>query len=135
MDEFQNQRFENLVDNMMKDSTLESPSSGFTSKLMKEIATLAKSERLVYKPLLSKNVKYFLIVAFVLLLAGLVAMVDLESTLFTYPLRQMGYLGKLSDYLPSFEWSRTFVYAFVFMALMIFVQVSFLKRFFERRLI
>jgi len=46
---------ENLIDKMMAENTLESPSIDFTSKIMSQVLVAEKSKIKTYKPLISNQ--------------------------------------------------------------------------------
>ena len=58
---------EKLVEHMMKESSLESPSPDFTQRVMAEILATEKSKALVYKPVISKKA-WFIILGGILIL-------------------------------------------------------------------
>ncbi|MET1260923.1 hypothetical protein ABV409_16385 [Flagellimonas sp. DF-77] len=134
MDEHQNKDLNGLVDKFMVEAPLERPSADFTEKLMAKVAMLPKKGLIAYKPLLSNKLKIIWGLVFVLLLAGLVPMVDAAAEGHVYGALAKSYLKSVSAYLPSFEWSKSYVYGFVFMAVMVLIQVGYLKRFFENRI-
>ena len=51
---------ENLIDKMMSENTLESPSIDFTSKIMSQVLVAEKSKVKVYKPLISRTTWVFI---------------------------------------------------------------------------
>ena len=48
--------YENLVDKVMAEGTMQKPSADFTSRVMSQVLVLQKTKRIVYKPLISKSV-------------------------------------------------------------------------------
>jgi hypothetical protein len=120
---------EKLVDHIMKDAVLTSTSSDFTSKVMLQIAATQTSKTTVYKPLISKSV-------LILILAGVVALfiyVILDKT------PQKSWADDLDFNLifenslnPLLKFSKITLYCAVFTTIMLFMQISFLKKHFDK---
>lgn len=51
----EDKNIEKLVDHIMKDTILESPSFDFTSKIMSQVLATKTSDVTVYKPLISRT--------------------------------------------------------------------------------
>ena len=128
MKENDDKLFEKLAAAMMKDSKLEKPSLDFTAKVMSQVMMGKTSAVYVYKPLISK---YVFIVIFGCLIA-----------LFFYLKPQADNpVSRLSDSIfyditaiALFDFSKITVYSAVIATLMLLVQISFLKRYFDNRL-
>jgi ABC-type uncharacterized transport system permease subunit len=58
---------ENLIDKMMCEETLHSPSMYFTSNIMSQILVAEKSQAKIYKPLISKAVWLFIMASLIAL--------------------------------------------------------------------
>jgi hypothetical protein len=122
---------EKLVDQIMKDQTLESPSFDFTSKLMAQIIAAKTNEVKVYKPLISKPVWIGIIGSIVLLFTynmlygnqpsnGLLAKLNFNSF---YVL----HLGEM------FHFSKVATYSVVLSTLLFFIQIPLLKNYFNSK--
>lgn len=119
---------ENLVDTIMKDSKLETPSLDFTTKVMLQVLTTKNSEVYVYKPLISKFVFILVFGCFITLFFRLEPQTDswygnLSSSIFYN-----------NNSISLFNFSKITIYSVVLATLMLFVQISFLKKYFEDQL-
>ncbi|NHN26407.1 hypothetical protein FIA58_012030 [Flavobacterium jejuense] len=133
MKEVQN-REEDFIKKMMDKSILEQPSTGFTLKIMQE---LAKENQLVAinKPLISKQIWMLIIISFLFLISfpfyfmGLKIQESHSSVLF----------GKIIDnsiwqLFSSLNFSKTVTYALLVFAFFSLLQVLFIKSYFDKRL-
>ena len=119
---------EKLVDNIMKDSQVESPSFDFTANVMSKVLTTKTNEAYVYKPLISRSV-FFLVFGSVLLLF-IYAFIHGELSKDI----RINYLNFSIAYntLPiSFlNFSKETSYILFLSTLMLLIQISFLKHLF-----
>jgi len=125
-----------LVDSMMKEVSLESPSKDFEFHVMSSINKLSAREAITYKPLISKSTWILLAFGFIALMGYLIFGItwqDSESVitinfdvLFNNSFTQS--LGKL-------KFSNIFAYAILSLAFMLLIQISFLKNYFDKRLV
>jgi hypothetical protein len=134
MKEQANTSVENLVDKMMKSSTLESPSVDFTSQILSKIETLQQSKTTVYQPLISKKI-------WVLIISGCIALVvyaffstssESSSWLSTVDYSKLPTFN-ISERLATITFSKTMMYALVLLSLMVFVQIPLLKNYYDKR--
>lgn len=114
---------EKLLDTIMKDSKLETPSIDFTSRIMSKVLTTKTSEVYVYRPLISKSVFIIVFGCFVVLLLSLESqtnnwITNLSSTLYSTSL---------------FSFSKTTIYSVVFSTLLLYIQIVFLKKHFDNQ--
>ena len=120
---------ENLVDHLMKDAALTSTSSDFTSKVMLQIAATQTSKTMVYKPLISKSV-------LLLILGGVVALfifVILDKTPQKSWAENLDFSLIFENSLnPFLKFSKITLYCAVFTTLLLFLQISFLKKHFDK---
>ena len=129
MKEYTNKDLEQLVDKVMKSSTLETPSFDFTSKVMSQVTADSKSSVTVYKPLISKTVWVILL----LLTAGLVS-----YSFFSNDSETLGWLDRLdlseiSNLFSGIKISNTVMYSLLMFTLMLFIQIPLLKHYFNKR--
>lgn len=129
MDE--NKYIEKLVDHIMKDQTLESPSFDFTSKVMAQVTVTKTSEVKEYKPLISKPVWIGIIGSSILLAAynilygnqqsnGWFAKLDFNS-FYSFQIGEM------------FHFSKVATYSIVLGTLLFFIQIPLLKNYFNSK--
>lgn len=131
MEVTKNKELEKLVDRMMSDATLESPSLDFTSKVMSQVLSTKTSNSTVYKPLISKSV-FMAVFGSVFLLFFYVinfGKTTTESwfTFFNY--------SKLYNnwFLSNFTISKISMYAVVVLMIMFCIQIATLKNHFDKR--
>ncbi|MAU26026.1 MAG: hypothetical protein CMH48_02900 [Muricauda sp.] len=134
MDDTKDKMLEELFDAAMRDVELNTPSEDFTKKVMGRIEALPAQKQVVYQPLISKKVLVLISSLFVLLLGYLAFMGDFTSSGWFDALDLGTVAPKLT--LPSFKmpYSDTMVYAMLFLGIMVWVQTSLLKGYFDRKL-
>lgn len=120
---------ENLIDKMMADDTLESPSFDFTSKIMAQVLVAEKSKVINYKPLISKT-------SWVLIGLGAIALV-VYAFLFSGTVYNPGidklYTEKSSALFSGIHLSKGIMYAFMVVPFIILIQIGVLKNYFDKR--
>lgn len=127
-------KLEHLVDKMMKETSLETPSVDFTSNVMSQVEVMANSNVTTYKPLISKPVWFGLLA----LLIGALVYSFFNSTTESSWLSDIDF-GILADNeigynLPSLMFSETMLYSVLLFGLMFTVQIPLLRGYFNRRL-
>jgi hypothetical protein len=127
-------KFDAFIRKRIKEEGLEQPSMGFTHTLLTKIGKESKSVfDKNYQPLISKPIWYM--VALILITAfGVLILGDFDSEPVWF--RQL--MVKVSEFnlvgeLPEIAVSRTYVYAFMGLAIFMGVQVYLLKNHFEKR--
>ncbi|WP_125723143.1 hypothetical protein [Flavobacterium ustbae] len=123
---------EQLIDKMMAEEKLQSPSFDFTSKIMSEVLVLEEKKLKAYKPLISKPVWIFIGLA----LFGLVIYVSLFSvSQNNLEIEKMGelYSDKISNTFSGIHLSKNILYAILIVTFMILVQVGVLKNYFDKK--
>ena len=125
---------EKFVDRLMKDTSLESPSPEFTANLMTKVLATEMDKALVYKPLISKRGWYIIIGSVIVLVGYLIFNTSITDAGW---FESLG-LGSVNDdflkSLPSIKFSEVTVYSVVLLAILLLVQITFLKKYFNRRL-
>lgn len=130
--EHKDKHLEELVEKLMLEGTLESPSQNFTDNVMDEVLSISKPKSLVYKPLIPKVVWAFIIL-------GVLSII--VYVLYSQPTSGESWFGQLGlselKLNPlegiSFKFSSVFMYAMLCMALMLGVQIGVLKRYLTNR--
>ena len=120
---------ENLIEKMMAENTLQSPSADFTSNLMSQILVAEKAKIKPYKPLISISAWVFIGVALAVLIAYNVFFAGTENNL------EIGksYTDKISGIVSGIHISKTLLYAILIVPFMILVQVGVLKNYFDKK--
>ncbi len=127
----EDKQIEKLVDSIMKDNMIESPSIDFTSKVMSKVLASKTSNVTLYKPLIPKSVfiAFFgcIIILFIYLL---ISGVKQENSWFSQIKFDFLYNNGLSS---LFKVSKVMLYAVVSTTIMLLVQISFLKNYFNKQ--
>lgn len=134
MEDNKNKELEFLIDSIMKSDSLQSPSKDFTSKVMQHIDVLENKKVLAYKPLISKQV-WVIISVFILAIIGY-SLFGSESTnegWFNTVNWNVLYDNNLFSQLGKINFSSTLTYALVFFGLMIGIQVSLFRKYFNQQ--
>lgn len=128
-------QIEQLVDKMMKDVTLETPSLDFTTKVMTKVLDVKANTVTTYKPLISKKIWYSIFTG-ILVLVLYVSFSGTENSNNFLDTLNSEILQKFnpSKLFSGVHFSRTTAYACVLLALMLLVQIPILKWYTDRRL-
>ena len=125
----EDKNLENLIDKMMAENALETPSFDFTSKIMAQVLVTEKSKVKSYKPLISKSM--WMIIG--LGLAGLAAYASLFSET-EYNLGiDKSYTETVSTIFSGIHISKNILYAILVVPFMILIQIGVLKNYFDKR--
>jgi len=128
-------KFDQFIQDRIKEEGLEKPSLNFTNSIISKIETQKEhSEVTVYKPLIPKNIWYsgaaIVIAIFTYLVYG---NIDMEFN--WLPEKKMQAFGQLNlaERLPNFNISSIYIYAFIGLAFFVGVQIYLLKNHFDKR--
>ncbi|QOG03028.1 hypothetical protein [Flavobacterium sp. MDT1-60] len=120
---------ENLIDKMMAEDTLETPSFDFTSKIMAQVLVAEKSKIKNYQPLISKSTWVFIGICLVA--------IAIYSSLFSVPENNLeigkSYTDNLFAFFSGIHLSKNILYAFMVVPFMILIQIGLLKNYFDKR--
>jgi hypothetical protein len=119
---------EKWLDDLMKDSLLESPSSDFTSKVMLRVQVTKKESATTYKPLLPKSFWITLLLCFIGLFVFLLNNESLASK------SRIQFPDFSLSYSATFEFSRITIYAVVFSTVFFLMQISLLNKYFTKQI-
>lgn len=137
--EKKDKKLENFVDDIMNFDELDQPSADFTTIIMSEIDVVSYSQITQYKPLIPKIVWWILGLSIASLFAY-VYMVNPETSYSLFENSGMTLQEELSfKKLNVFQelnvsFSKTSVYAVVFLAIMFCVQIPILKSYLNKRI-
>ncbi|KUJ62645.1 hypothetical protein AR687_07375 [Flavobacteriaceae bacterium CRH] len=120
---------EKLIDKMMAENTLESPSFDFTSKIMAQVLEAEKSKSTVYKPLISKATWIFIAIS---LIALTVYSVYMNNDISNIEILKL-YSDKTNNLFSGVHFSKTILYAILIVPFMILVQIGILKNYFDKK--
>lgn len=121
-----------LVDNIMKDAILEPPSSDFTTKVMSSLVITKTNEVFVYKPLIPRSV--FILFFGCLVTCVIYLLIDEKpqtNSWFNNTTFNSVYNYQITS---LFNFSKITVYSVVSATLMLFIQISFLKKYLDNQL-
>lgn len=120
---------ENLIDKMMAEETLQSPSANFTSNIMSQILVSEKAKVKPYKPLISRSVWIFIGVVLLFLAGYYTFFTGTENNLET----GKSYSDKIAAVFSGIHFSQTIFYAVLIVSFMTLVQVGVLKTYFDKK--
>lgn len=123
---------EQLIDKMMAEEKLQSPSIDFTSKIMANVQILEEKKLKTYKPLISKPIW----ISIGLAVAALVIYVSLFSVSETdFKIDEVGklYSDRMSTAFSGIHFSKNILYAILIVPIMILIQVGILKNYFDKK--
>ncbi|MCK7590013.1 hypothetical protein M0G43_05450 [Subsaxibacter sp. CAU 1640] len=134
MKENVDKHIEQLVGKVMKKSTLESPSLDFTANVMSQLESSKQSLTTVYKPLITKRVWALIAVVFISFLVYTVFVNKPETSDWFNRINfnEMN-LDKISNVFSQIKAPKTAAYIVGVFAMMLLVQLTFLKNYFDKR--
>ncbi|MCV9929564.1 hypothetical protein OIU83_18025 [Flavobacterium sp. LS1R49] len=123
--------YENLVDKVMAESTLQKPSADFTSKIMSQILIAEKTKVIKYKPLISKTT-WIAVFGCLIAVVGYVIFSQNQTGQYNISVSDL-YYAKIDDFFPVFFFSKNTGYAVLIVVLMMLVQISLLKNYYDKK--
>jgi len=127
----EDKHIEKLIDKMMKDQTLETPSFDFTSKVMNQVLESKKDSVFTYKPLLSKQTSFIILSIVIGIVIYAVFSNASISEKWTLPIDFSDiYKNKCSQML---NFSTITTYSTVVGTIMLLLQVYYLRNHFANR--
>ncbi len=129
MDELEDKKLEAFVDKLMENAPLESPSVDFTKNVMHKLEAETPKEVFQYKPIVSGKVLSAVFIAFVALLILIGTQVGLDNGQSWFKnLNTAAWFHIDWSWMEGYTSSKVTIYAFLFLGLMFFVQVPWLKK-------
>ncbi|UTN05430.1 hypothetical protein L0669_05840 [Flavobacterium bizetiae] len=120
---------ENLIEKMMSENTLESPSFDFTSKIMSQVLVAEQSKIKAYKPLISKSAWIFIGIS----LAALTAYtIYFNNDIYNFEIAKT-YSDKASALFSGIHFSTNVLYALLVVPFMVLIQIGVLKNYFDKK--
>lgn len=120
---------ENLIEKMMSENTLESPSFDFTSKIMSQVLVAEKSKIKAYKPLISKSTWIFIGIS----LAALTTYaIYFNNDISNFEIAKT-YSDKASALFSGIHFSTNVLYALLVVPFMVLIQIGVLKNYFDKK--
>lgn len=135
MKEKENNQLDKLVDKVMKQSTLETPSFNLTANVMQHITADSKNRTTVYKPLISKTGWFILFLSVLTVMIYIVLTEDTKSNGW-FDAIDFSVLSniKIPNLFSGLKVSHTTLYALLLFGIMVCVQIPLLKNYFDKRL-
>ncbi|MBW1657542.1 hypothetical protein [Flavobacterium quisquiliarum] len=123
---------EQLIEKMMAEDKLQSPSIDFTSKIMAEVHVLEEKKLKAYKPLISKPVWISIGLAIVILVIY-ISLFSVSQN--DFEIEKVGklYSDKISNTFSGIHFSKNTLYAILIVPFMILVQIGILKNYFDKK--
>ncbi|MCI9845352.1 hypothetical protein [Flavobacterium pectinovorum] len=125
----EDKNIENLIEKMMAENTLQSPSADFTSNLMSQIFVVEKVKIKPYKPLISISTWIFIGILLALLVIYNVFFAGAENN----PEIGKSYSDKISGIVSGIHISKTTLYAILIVPFMVLIQIGVLKNYFDKK--
>lgn len=123
--------YENLVDKVMAEGIMQKPSADFTSRVMLQVLALEKTKSIVYKPLISKSV-WAVIFGGLVVFIGYVVFATNKAVGNDLSISTL-YYSKIDNLIPVFQFSKNTSYAVLIVILMVLVQISLLKNYYDKK--
>lgn len=128
-----NQReLENLIDKLMANDSLNSPSTDFTENVMEKLP-VERNSYFVYKPLLPKYIFAIGAVFLTALILGIFNYYGISETNHKYLEIFSEVSSKFTDLFARIRFSKTVGYIIFFSGLMVCIQTALLKKHFDSR--
>lgn len=129
----EDKNLEKIIDKVMNDSFLETPSPDFTSKVMSKVIALKTSEATTYKPLISKTTWFIIFSAVMVLFGYIILKGDVQTPNYFGIDLSFKFDYKLMDLFPAIKLSKTAMYATLILLIMMMIEIPLLKNHFEKQ--
>lgn len=120
---------EQLIDKMMAEEKLQSPSIDFTSKIMANVQILEQKKLKTYKPLISKPIWISIGMALTALVIYVTLFSGSQNNVETGKL----YADQIASAFSGIHFSKNILYAVLIVPFMILIQVGVLKNYFDKK--
>ncbi|MEO8712304.1 MAG: hypothetical protein ABI405_09290 [Parafilimonas sp.] len=125
---------EKLVEKVMQETSLENPSTGFTSKVMFEVLSAKMNDATVYKPLISKKSWFIILGIIIVLIVYTIISGNVQSVSWYQNLDFSIKANDILKNLPVIKFSVITFYAIALLPVMLFIQIKLLKNYFNKRI-
>ncbi|WP_062057751.1 hypothetical protein [Aquimarina longa] len=116
------------VECLVKEAGLNTPSANFLNNVMCNVETIKNYQEKAYKPLISKRSWLVIAMGVISLICLTLFLPDTKNSIFSEVNLSIVKIIKINDFFSGFKFYKTTVYGIVFLAVLFFIQVSFLKR-------
>jgi hypothetical protein len=118
---------------LMNETSLEKPSAEFTSKVMFGVLAAGTGTATVYKPLISKPFWFIIFGTVIISLGYLIINADVQAGGWFYSFDLSVVNNKFLKSLSGFKFSEITLVTVALSTVMLFVQITFLKNYFNKR--
>ena len=133
MDKYKEKELDALIDRVMGETPMDSPSKNFTKNLMSKIEAQTAKEVLQYKPLLPKKVLTAIVAVFIAaFILGLTYYAPKGGQSWFPTVDFDPYFEKAFGWMKFYTSSKAALYAIVLFGVMFLVQFPWLKRYIDR---
>lgn len=129
----EDKHLEEFAGKLMNETSLEKPSAEFTSKVMFQVLAAGTGTATVYKPLISKPFWFIIFGAVIILLGYLIINADPQSGGWFDSFDLSVVNNKFVKGLSGFKFSEITLFTVALSTVMLFVQITFLKNYFNKR--
>jgi len=134
MKENKEENLEKFIDKLMEYDRLEHPSSNFVNQVMKQVEVLGEKKITVYKPLISKRAWFAMASLLVVMVAYLYTTSEPSQSSWLTSLNfDTIFNTNFSNPLSKLKFSNYTVYAVVFFAVMLSIQVPLVKQYLDKK--
>ena len=119
---------EKFIDKIMAESTLESPSIDFTSKVMSQILVVEKIKIRYYRPLISAPIWITIFGSLIFLILYFTFWNESNNSEIDH-----SYIVNIPNIFTDFHFSKNTVYGILIVPLMILVQIPLLKNYYDKK--
>ncbi|MDE3182472.1 MAG: hypothetical protein KGM16_03540 [Bacteroidota bacterium] len=128
----EDKNIEKLVENLMMENQLESPSMNFTNKVMAEVLATQKSKTLVYKPVISKKAWFIIFGGIIALFTFLILNMNASSSAFSFKVSLFSF-DKFFNPIYGMQISPVTANVVLLATVMLLIQIFLLKNYFTRK--
>lgn len=129
-----NKKLDGFIAGLIKDISTDTTSPGFTDRLMTQVHLTELHKATIYKPLISKKGWFFITGCIFALATYLVLNANHHSgSLINYLGISVIYKNFFNS-ISSFKFSNASLYAIIVLFFLLFVQITFIKQFLNKRL-
>jgi hypothetical protein len=129
----EDKQLEKFAGKLMNETSLEKPSAEFTSKVMFGVLAAGTGIATAYKPLISKPLWFIIFGAVIMVMGYLIINADAQPGGWLDSLDMNAVNDKILKSLAGFKFSEITLFTVGLSTVMLFVQITFLKSYFNKR--
>lgn len=133
MENSEDQNIEKLIERILMNSEIESPSADFTRHVMSSVYASQKSRKIIYQPIFSKRTWFIIFTGIIAIF--IYSFLNLNQQTPSFEINfSLFKLDRLEKFLSNFRISFLTGYVILLAAIAVMVQVFFLKKYFDKQL-